>query len=742
MNKTLLKNEEMIKSDLYQKKESEIKNQKLNAVTWHLDKETNSKYYINERKENSEDVEKSKVKKRKKKKERKSKLKEKGESDEINELKVSVSQVRKLSFSQANSDSTIKLPEKQSHENEKNIEGNNTARKLSKVNELNFSTSQKKLSLVKTQSDSNIELINLQNQFYNEHTYRQTKPEIIENVKEGYSKRSQVEHDKPLNEDKEPNLRLSNESLNNKFENSIFRIEKLSINNEEKFDESDEEIKRAMSSTANTNPPSNRRKSTDRKADSTISKREMSVINRSDFMRFFESNSRNIFQLDKDRLSGDHSDFNFDNESNNLNNITARSLDNKNEFNFAAFEMPSITNEKIERKSSITNEKVNENLLDVESNENDRNSPKESDKECNDNISLTGDEKIQEPPEIQEPPPKPKWHPPWQLSQEIIAHTDAIPVLQIDPSNRWFATGSSDKTVRIWDINDGGQKLVINAHKQSIRAMTFGLAGHRQLFTTADDRQLLCHDIEVNRIVSQYKGQSAVIYAMCTYQPSQLLITAARDKVLKIYDTRSTKCIKTLRGHQNTVSCVIVNEQTKQIISGSHDGTLRLWDVGEGKCTGLLQGHSKSVRGVTTHPDGDKIVSASTERILAWNLPSGECFQEIIAENIAINSVTINHLGVTVAGGSNGVINIWDFKSGHMFQKINRTKVYESQEIPICVFTTKFDHTGTKLICSDACNVVKIYKEAYTKVSRRYHFRQASEFTDTHAQRAQSNTFL
>ncbi|XP_065653283.1 uncharacterized protein LOC136080488 isoform X3 [Hydra vulgaris] len=654
-------------------------------------------------KENPEEVEKSKEKKRKKKKERKSKLKEKGESDEINELKVSVTQVRKHSFGKANSDSTIKLPEKQSYENEKNIEGNNTARKLSKVNELNFSTSVKKLSLVKTQSDSNIELINLQNQFYNEHTYRQTKPEIIEKLKEGYSKRSQVEHDKPLNE--------------------------------EKFDESDEEIKRAMSSTANTNPSSNQRKSTDRKADSAFSKRVISVIERSDFMRFFESNSPNISQSDKDRPSGDHSDINFDNESNNLNNITARSLDNKNEFNFEAFEMPSIVNEKVQILE-------NEKLFEVESNENVKNSSKESDEECNDNISLTEDEKIQEPPEIQEPPPKPKWHPPWQLSQEIIAHTDAIPVLQIDPSNRWFATGSSDKTVRIWDINDGGQKLVINAHKQSIRAMTFGLAGHRQLFTTADDRQLLCHDIEVNRIVSQYKGQSAVIYAMCTYQPSQLLITAARDKVLKIYDTRSTKCIKTLRGHQNTVSCVIVNEQTKQIISGSHDGTLRLWDVGEGKCTGLLQGHSKSVRGVTTHPDGDKIVSASTERILAWNLPLGECFQEIIAENIAINSVTINHLGVTVAGGSNGVINIWDFKSGHMFQKINRTKVYESQEIPICVFTTKFDLTGTKLICSDACNVVKIYKEAYTKVSRRYRFRQASEFTDTHAPRTQSNTFL
>lgn len=60
-------------------------------------------------------------------------------------------------------------------------------------------------------------------------------------------------------------------------------------------------------------------------------------------------------------------------------------------------------------------------------------------------------------------------------------------------------------------------------------------------------------------------------------------------------------------------------------------------------------------------------------------------------------------------------MHLWDFKSGFRFQKIHRNKVYESQEIPICVFATKFDLTGTKLICSGACNVVKIYQEAFTR---------------------------
>ena len=76
-----------------------------------------------------------------------------------------------------------------------------------------------------------------------------------------------------------------------------------------------------------------------------------------------------------------------------------------------------------------------------------------------------------------------------------------------------------------------------------------------------------------------------MIYDLCTYHPSNLLIAAARDKLVKLYDTRTTKCVKTLRGHQNTVSCIITSSNTKQVgpfklkfVSFSFHGTLESVD--------------------------------------------------------------------------------------------------------------------------------------------------------------------
>ena len=47
---------------------------------------------------------------------------------------------------------------------------------------------------------------------------------------------------------------------------------------------------------------------------------------------------------------------------------------------------------------------------------------------------------------------KPKWHPPWDLSAVISGHVGWVRSIAFDPSNEWFATGSADRTIKIWDL--------------------------------------------------------------------------------------------------------------------------------------------------------------------------------------------------------------------------------------------------------------------------------------------------
>lgn len=47
--------------------------------------------------------------------------------------------------------------------------------------------------------------------------------------------------------------------------------------------------------------------------------------------------------------------------------------------------------------------------------------------------------------------PRPKWHPHWRCYRVVSGHLGWVRSLAVDPvSNEWFASGSADRTIKIW----------------------------------------------------------------------------------------------------------------------------------------------------------------------------------------------------------------------------------------------------------------------------------------------------
>ena len=49
------------------------------------------------------------------------------------------------------------------------------------------------------------------------------------------------------------------------------------------------------------------------------------------------------------------------------------------------------------------------------------------------------------PPKV----PTPTWHAPWELSSVVSGHLGWVRSIAFDPSNEWFATGSTDRTIKV-----------------------------------------------------------------------------------------------------------------------------------------------------------------------------------------------------------------------------------------------------------------------------------------------------
>uniref|UniRef100_A0A6M2DM68 Pleiotropic regulator 1 n=1 Tax=Xenopsylla cheopis TaxID=163159 RepID=A0A6M2DM68_XENCH len=306
--------------------------------------------------------------------------------------------------------------------------------------------------------------------------------------------------------------------------------------------------------------------------------------------------------------------------------------------------------------------------------------------------------------------PKPKWHPPWKLARVISGHLGWVRCVAVEPGNEWFATGSADRVIKIWDLASGKLRLSLTGHVSTVRGLALS-ARHPYLFSCGEDRQVKCWDLEYNKVIRHYHGHLSAVYTLALHPSLDVLVTAGRDSTARVWDMRTKANIHTLTGHTNTIASAICQDAEPQVITGSHDTTIRLWDLAAGNSICTLTNHKKSIRSLVFHPRLYMFASASPDNIKQWRCPEGKFVQNLSGHSSIINCMAVNEDGVLVSGGDNGTVHFWDWKTGYNFQRLQSAVQPGSMENEAGVFSMTFDLSGSRLITTEADKTIKIYKE-------------------------------
>ncbi|XP_074649875.1 pleiotropic regulator 1-like [Tubulanus polymorphus] len=306
--------------------------------------------------------------------------------------------------------------------------------------------------------------------------------------------------------------------------------------------------------------------------------------------------------------------------------------------------------------------------------------------------------------------PKPSWHPPWKLYRVISGHQGWVRCAAFEPGNEWFATGSADRVIKIWDLASGTLKLSLTGHVSTVRGLVVS-PRHPFLFSCGEDKQVKCWDLEYNKVIRHYHGHLSACYSIDIHPTIDVLVTCGRDATARVWDMRTKACIHTLTGHQNTVAQVKCQAAEPQIITGSHDSTIRLWDLVAGRSKVTLTNHKKSVRALALHPTQYTFASASPDNIKQWKFPDGNFLQNLTGHNSILNGLALNSDNVLVSGADNGGLYFWDWKSGYNFQRMTTSAQPGSIDSESGIFSCTFDNSGSRLVTCEADKTIKIYKE-------------------------------
>lgn len=306
--------------------------------------------------------------------------------------------------------------------------------------------------------------------------------------------------------------------------------------------------------------------------------------------------------------------------------------------------------------------------------------------------------------------PTPNFHPQWKLMRVISGHLGWVRGVAVEPGNEWFATGSADRTVKIWDLASGQLKLTLTGHVHTVRSLAVS-PRHPYLFSAGEDKMVKCWDLEQNKVIRHYHGHLSGVYSMAMHPTLDLLITGGRDSVGRVWDIRTKHEIMVLGGHQNSVSAIIAQSVDPQVVTGSMDTTMRLWDLRKASATVTLTHHKKSVRALVGHPKEFTFASGGADNVKKWLFPKGKLLKNLSGHNAIVNSLAINDDNVLVSCGDNGTMQFWDWETGYCFQKIKSQVQPGSLDSEGGIFASCFDKSGSRLITCEADKTIKIWKE-------------------------------
>lgn len=211
-------------------------------------------------------------------------------------------------------------------------------------------------------------------------------------------------------------------------------------------------------------------------------------------------------------------------------------------------------------------------------------------------------------------------------------HSDYVKALAPVPSG--VASGSLDGRVLVWDLSTGQARTECcvdaddsQTRNGSVYCMSGSCSGN-VLVSGSTDKTISVWDIRNGERAVHLRGHSDAVRCLILNHDANYMLSGATDATVKLWDLRIERCIRSFESFAGSVWAITANTQFDSFISGGRDGSVWHTDINGDVASNIVpvadpDPRSNMVLDVALSSSKSGVwVSTTGSTVRLWSLPS------------------------------------------------------------------------------------------------------------------------
>ncbi|KAG2125812.1 WD40-repeat-containing domain protein [Suillus clintonianus] len=191
-------------------------------------------------------------------------------------------------------------------------------------------------------------------------------------------------------------------------------------------------------------------------------------------------------------------------------------------------------------------------------------------------------------------------------------HTGWVDGIVHLPGERRIISCSHDASLRLWDLESGTQ--IGGDWRDESKAGMWSMAlspNNKTVASGSSDRTVSLWNVETRKNITKWTGHTRVVCTLCWSSDGKQVVSGSRDGTARVWDVDSGETVMTIKTRHKWVNAVIYSPDNEKIASGGdNENAVKIWDSKIGELITALK-HDWAVWSLAWTSDGKKLISGS-----------------------------------------------------------------------------------------------------------------------------------